>query len=48
MRSSENAIFSGGGARDSRLVGVGVGADVLEVCYEYTEGREWKGSEKIV
>ena len=36
------------GQGDSRLVGVGAGADVLEVCCEYTEGSEWKGSEEIV
>jgi len=36
VRSSESAAYSREG--DSRLVG----ADALEICCEYTEGREWR------
>ena len=38
VRSSESAVCSGGGAGDSRLVGVGAGADALEVCCARAEG----------
>ena len=41
MRSSESVTYPRGEG-DSRLVGVGAGADALEVCCEHMEGIEWR------